>query len=783
MGSSTHKRNRQGGRPFKLGASLPFAALAVLLLGCGDEPMQPRGMALAVDSVIPRASEAGQTVELRIRGTGFRSGTEARIERGGATDPAIVAGGTSFVSETELLTTVQIGEDAALALYDVVVANPDGTWASAGGIFTVEESVPIIVEATEPSEAGRTETVQVRILGSGFQEGDKVAWELDDMVDDHVVVGETVFVSAQELVVTISVQADARIGGRNVAVSRPRKRGIGTEAFTVLPGDGSELEAMFRFTYDGYRSDSFQVDHTFVLMPGAMDPGSWGVTHYTHEYGEQFLGAHHLRGDGLLDMMWCWSPGGRVREPSTRSLECWFTPQYNWETGEYADPEDYTSFVGGGRPGDGTGTVTFTSVTPERLAGTFSITMHVVDWEDWYQSPSIEIRDGTFDLPVVSSYWDRSDPGEPDPGTFSGSSTAAINDDGVVIGTAVGQDGKRRAVRWTVGPDGSVTGPVELGALNDWPTHLPTAINRHGVIIGLASPDVYAHSGFIYDGTIQALTTLDGAAVTRAYGINDLGMVVGDANMTGDFTDLRGLLWRNPLDPGELPIQLPDWPAERPGSNPRFINNHGAIAGWSSGKNVRWQIDEDGTVSEPELIELQHMAGMNDLHDFAGTLNDEPVIIRGGIPIALGPLRGGEITIPRGLNSPLSGAPVQVVGTRVEGSEMWGSPRTTAMVWSVDAAGLVTGPAELGRPSGYDFVWGPKVNAHGWIVGTAHNGATQDGVATLWRPIGGGSRYEIILLGGLAPVSVEAAAKAAPTRCRVRPLHGELCPPPRRDNR
>jgi hypothetical protein len=289
---------------------------------------------------------------------------------------------------------------AALALLAACNDEPSGLDAGADG-------PPIVVTAAQPRESGRGETMKVTITGSGFRQGDEAVWERDGNADDRVVVESTEFVSESQLIATISVRADAAIASYDIAVDRPRKRGIGTEAFSVMHGLGARLDARFSFTYDGYRSDSFNVDHTFVLDAATIwNPGSWGLTYYDYEWREQVLAAHYLRDDGLVDMMWCEVPGGRVTAPGTRELGCWFTPQYNFETGEYADPEDYTSIIGSNRPGDGSGRVTFTSVTPERLAGTFSITMHVVD-PDWFGSPTITISDGAFDLPVVSSYYNQ----------------------------------------------------------------------------------------------------------------------------------------------------------------------------------------------------------------------------------------------------------------------------------------------------------------------------------------------------------------------------------------
>ncbi len=754
--SSMATTDEPGGRRGWFGRALVLgAATFALFAACGDEPTQPRSMALAIDSVSPRASEAGETLELRIVGAGFRNGDVASIERGGATAADIVVDGTTYVSETELLATVSIGADAVPALYDMVVSNADGVRTAAGGIFTVEEPLPIMVAEAQPREAGQGETREVRIFGSGFRQGDEVVWERDGDAYDGVVVQNTEFVSAEELIATISVDPEAAVASYDVVVSRPRKRGIGTEVFDILPGIGSELEAMFTFTYDGYRSDSFHVDHMFVLDPATMDPGSWGLTYYVYEYAEQALSAHYLRDDGLLDMVWCWVPGGRVREPGTRPLECWFTPQYNVETGEYADPEDYTSWVEGDRPGDGSGTVTFTSVTSERLEGTFSITMHVVDWHDWIGSPSIEIKDGTFSLPVVSTYWWDQDGGEPNApisGDFVGSGATGINDYGEIVGWISSGVGESRAVRWVVSPDGSVTGPEELGSLEGYPQTRAEAINNEGLIVGQAirNPQGRPSVAFIYDGAIHALRPpdVDDSRHIGPTGINDQGIVVGRTSKVIDnVVQFGNLIWLNPLTAAPV-----EWPGQE--SFELLINNHGVVAGQCPNGACWSQVQADGTLSDPEPIDLSWVQGMNDDLDFVGW-KGERVLLRDSMHIPL-----GSTGTVRGMNNPLAGQPLRVVGDR--------------HFWSVSTTGVVSGPTALPVPDGYAHASVRDINNHGWMVGSVYNADPYNNPtersAVLWLP------RETIMLGGLVePPLLDPAVRAGKPRCLPRPGGPDRC--------
>jgi hypothetical protein len=202
------------------------------------------------------------------------------------------------------------------------------------------------------------------------------------------------------LLATLEVRTDASRASHDIAVTRPRKRGILTESFDVLNGLGSELDARFRFAWSGHSSGEFNVDDRFVLTKEDLykPTAAYALTWYSFEQFEQIILAQSPRADGLSDSLMCWSPGGRVRQTGTRLLECWFFVGEDWQGSELGE---YSSFIGGIRPADGSGRITFTSVRTDRLEGTFSITMH--DDTEW-PGETITITNGSFSMPVISSY-------------------------------------------------------------------------------------------------------------------------------------------------------------------------------------------------------------------------------------------------------------------------------------------------------------------------------------------------------------------------------------------
>lgn len=299
---------------------------------------------------------------------------------------------------------------APLALLAFLLVPPAGC---SDGPAAVEEEPTAEVHSLEPWDAGQGETVEVRIRGSGFAQGDVAVWERGGNPAGGVVVQETRFVSPTELVATVRIGADALPDAYDVAIRTPRdrKKGITTEIFNVLHGIGSTLDAEFAFEYQGHRTGSFGVDGEYVLDPAEMfqASGSFALTLYEYEAREQFFMAQQPRPDGWADLLMCWSPGGKVEGPGTRNLECWLeigtAPGREWSDQQLVE-DSYSSFIGGDRPADGSGRITFTAVTPQRLAGTFTITLHA-DYSSTYPGPVLEVRQGRFDVPVVSTYFDQ----------------------------------------------------------------------------------------------------------------------------------------------------------------------------------------------------------------------------------------------------------------------------------------------------------------------------------------------------------------------------------------
>ena len=163
-----------------------------------------------------------------------------------------------------------------------------------------------------------------------------------------------------------------------------------------------------------------------------------------------------------------------------------------------------------------------------------------------------------------------------DPVGGNGSTAAAINNAGVVVGSStVSVSGPSHATRWD--SSGTATDLDPLGRFDSQ----AVAINEAGVAVGsaifsgnLSHAAVWDASGTATDlGTLPPFGPLSPLNRSFAYGINDAGVVAGTSTSTGYDTGHRPLTWN-----GTTATDL----GGANQSEATAINDAGAVAGWSS---------------------------------------------------------------------------------------------------------------------------------------------------------------------------------------------------------
>lgn len=345
------------------------------------------------------------------------------------------------------------------------------------------------------------------------------------------------------------------------------------------------------------------------------------------------------------------------------------------------------------------------------------------------------------------------------------SSAYAINDAGKIVGMAYDATGALKTVQWQngqisvipglspaaasvpydVNDAGQIAGTLEIlgqdagifwNAQNQ-PFQLPglpgvvgsfvraNAINEAGLVVGLAQeggPNLYAHAVVWNANSFQTdLGFMGGGTYSEAFGINDLGQVVGVATIAN--TNQRAFLWQN----GQY-TDLGTWTGAGPTSRAYAIDNVGRIVGLNKNVASLW---EGGTVKAlpmpPGVSAFTPAIDINDAGDIIATgsvgfPNEVAVLWRNGTPINLGTLPGGNTSRARRIN-----AAGEIVGEARAASGFFHAVKwtVTSPQWTDLGHGLAgsngvplwsgTGSLELGASLDWTLT-NAKPNAPAWVV-------------------------------------------------------------------
>lgn len=152
-----------------------------------------------------------------------------------------------------------------------------------------------------------------------------------------------------------------------------------------------------------------------------------------------------------------------------------------------------------------------------------------------------------------------------------------INDQGVIVGYSIAEDGTRRQVRWRLGADGNITGPHAFGSAAF--EGMGFKMNDAGQLPGLTSRSNAAVQQS--DGSIIRLDPVAGDAGAGGSGINDPAQgrpvqVVGISDVWDDAE--KAVVWTLGADgSASAPVQLPS--QKQTTSRAYAINANGWIAG------------------------------------------------------------------------------------------------------------------------------------------------------------------------------------------------------------
>ena len=338
------------------------------------------------------------------------------------------------------------------------------------------------------------------------------------------------------------------------------------------------------------------------------------------------------------------------------------------------------------------------------------------------------------------------------------SSARLIADNDNVFGSI--NENYHKAVKWTIASNGEISEPVYLGELPEpWheaDQHLSGRTNNGDIVVGWAGQ--YDHvPGWVWtNGKMSLLPEPEYTTRVWAKYVSGEGLIVGSIDLYNGEHERYGAVWFPPYD--TAPILLPLF-EDYDITTARAIDPQGKVIGWARASGlpdilIQWQIDSEGNIlSGPDKLEgIENVlfSEANQSLDVIGAIHPMPFLpylfkSDSEQKIELGLLDGHISGAARGLNERKQDGSVQVVGYSSPESSL-PLENLSAVLWSVDASNVVTGPIDLGLPDRVqissrpprflDFVSASaySINNKNWIAGTS---TREDGkeFATIWQPI------------------------------------------------
>lgn len=369
--------------------------------------------------------------------------------------------------------------------------------------FAVASGDPVVT-STNPAATLRDTTLDVHVLGSGFDRGSKVEFAIGGVVEPKLKINSIKFVKSSDLLANVTVAADAPVARYDVIVTASTgKKGIGTERFAVLsmidlgtPSGGYSYGRDVNssgIVVGEYQVSGSTCKRAYLWSDAteftALPQSSLGCINYASAINDAGVIVGHVYGTGPRSVL-RWTPSGG-----------------GWTLEHLAAPAGFTLSGGGAMDISENGTILAEYLSSdntyrqllrteegwqllERSAAAASPTCWINGFgvNDAGQAVGTDCNGAVFwASPTAAPVY------LPIPAGHGKAVAWDINDAGVVVGKSTNlSTGKRRACRWLPDSSGGFT-HEDLGDLGGGESEA-RSINRDGRIAGWSSASTAGNS-------------------------------------------------------------------------------------------------------------------------------------------------------------------------------------------------------------------------------------------------------------------------------------------------
>jgi len=393
--------------------------------------------------------------------------------------------------------------------------------------------------------------MDVEVRGSGFVSGSTARWLLNGQPDQRVKTNSTVVVSSSSLIANITIAPDAVPSLYDIEVATPAgKKGIGTEAFTVLPME--ELPSVGSGTARDVNSAGVIAGTRGGTCDSGPLPVVWDASHqmidlplpsgFCNAWPEFIDESGVVVGTARSDLVrtvlrWIPGPNGYSVETAlaftTSTVDVIGINRYGHIVGSYAGNGGHafwwsaeTGLVDLPIAPDGRNCAAWGVNDLDQIVGSCTLSGSIaMFWESPYAAPVV--------LPRL-------------PGYDMGYRGQVVNNVGDIAGYAsVSYKGRcctHAAVRWV--RNGQSWIPENLGSIGSNPDPIPSAMNDDGWIVGADLSSGNTRHAFLWRPGFGMKDLGSSGGESYAWGLSNDGpssVVVGQQNRQSQW---RAVVWK-----------------------------------------------------------------------------------------------------------------------------------------------------------------------------------------------------------------------------------------------